>query len=84
MSVYEFIGVLRCPYRDNCGPDSEQTAFEFRDEDTDAFEDVCYTRRHRECDQFKMKRAQEQRTKPRLDKRAFRLLLRCFTGYRVD
>ena len=49
MSIYEFIGILRCPFIEKCGPGKG-----YVDDLDDPFEEVrtfkqCYTRRHFHC-----------------------------------
>jgi hypothetical protein len=53
MSIYAFIGILRCPYRDECGPDAGW-GLDYEDDRGDA-ERFCFTRRHYKCDIYKSK-----------------------------
>jgi len=57
MSRYRLIGILVCPYTQKCGPDKQ-----WPDSPDDEFEAerVCFTRRHRDCPEYKS-RIEKQR-----------------------
>jgi hypothetical protein len=59
MSIYAFIGILRCPYRSTC-PDPD-----FEDEVKGA-EKNCLTHRHYGCEAFKAFEAQRKKEEERI------------------
>jgi hypothetical protein len=58
MSKYSLIGILRCPYRKVCGPDSENADYEF---ELEAAERHCLTRKHFGCAIYRSKRLEERK-----------------------
>lgn len=58
MSIYRLIGIMRCPFIDECGPDRQWIDYEI---EIKGIEKTCLTRRHRGCDEYmlKMKKAAE-------------------------
>jgi hypothetical protein len=52
MSVYRWIGILRCPYRDECGPDKMIDYGEL----AETAEEFCFTRRHLKCGKYKSRK----------------------------
>jgi hypothetical protein len=51
MSIYRWIGILRCPFLSKCGPDAGE-GVDYEEEERDA-EKTCFTRRHRGCECYK-------------------------------
>lgn len=58
MSIYALIGILRCPYRNECGPGKCSLD---ECEQADDKESMCFTRRHRECAEYLMRHAEDMK-----------------------
>ncbi len=54
MSIYSLIGILRCPFRKECGPDAGW-GLDYEHEEK-PLEKLCFTRRHLGCEVYKSKR----------------------------
>ncbi len=74
MPIYRFIGIWRCPFRRECGPDSEYGAdYEF---ELPEAERVCFTRRHLGCREYQTRKLrQKERTKQEKTESAAPVLL---------
>lgn len=55
MSRYAFIGILRCPYRKKCGPETADF-----DDETEEMERECFTRMHFGCSDYNLRRGYEE------------------------
>jgi hypothetical protein len=54
MTIYRLVGVLRCPYRRECGPDMKILCYDYEERD---IEKMCLTREHFSCPEYLLKNA---------------------------